>query len=153
MTDQAFTDPGTVLADFADEVLVVCPACSRLARVMPRSAGARSLFEPRRMVCAHCGCTEDWSGNHVSIGDDADPWFRQPLWLRTSVRGHTLWAWNVRHVDLLDAVVSARVRRRRDEPGAASTLVETLPAWMKDGANRDAVRAGIGWLRARLAEA
>ena len=156
-----FTDPGTVLVELADEVLVVCPACSGRASIKvwpPRDPVADAgdarligvMFRPRRLVCSVCSRHEDWAGSSVSVGDDADPWFRYPLWLRTSVRGHTLWAWNERHVDLVADVVAARQRKRPRTISRSTTLVNELPKWMKSRDSRDAVLAGISRLRDRL---
>jgi hypothetical protein len=72
-------------------------------------------------------------------------------WLRTSVRGHTLWAWNDRHLDLVADVVAARQRKRPKTASPTTTLVNALPKWMKAGDSRDAVLAGISRLRQRLA--
>jgi hypothetical protein len=157
-----FTDPGTVLVELADEVLVVCPACSNRASITvwpPRGAVVDAgderligvMFRPRRLVCSVCSRHEDWTGSSVSVGDDADPWFRYPLWLRTSVRGHTLWAWNDRHLDLVADVVAARQRKRPKTASPTTTLANALPKWMKAGDSRDVVLAGISRLRQRLA--
>ncbi|MEU6205330.1 hypothetical protein ABZ814_17315 [Micromonospora musae] len=60
-----------------------------------------------------------------------------------------LWAYNAEHLNLLEAYVSARLRERgRDMRG--QTLVERLPAWIKDGKHRADVLAGIGRLRTLL---
>jgi hypothetical protein len=32
-------------------------------------------------------------------GEPVDPWFRAPLWLRGELRGHTVWAFNQRHLE------------------------------------------------------
>jgi hypothetical protein len=159
MTAEGFTDPGTVLADLADEVLVVCPTCRHRATIVawpPPTAGLepgrdhRDWFHPRRLVCSGCGRQEHWAGRTVATGDAVDPWFGHPLWLRTSARGHELWAWNGRHVDLLDQVASAGLRRRPVDPPAQATLVAELPGWVKVRQHRDDVRAAVRRLRAQL---
>ena len=153
-----FTDPGTVLVEFAGEVLVVCPSCRHRASIVPwppppSTAAERRLFGPRRLVCSHCPYHADWSGQHVSIGGDADPWFGHALWLRTPVRGHTLWAWNERHLDLLDGVAAARLRTRPDGAHTHQTLADRLPGWIKASRNREAVQQGIERLRGQLTSA
>jgi len=58
-----------------------------------------------------------------------------------------LWAYNLEHLDLLENYVSAQLRERGKIPGSMS-LVERLPAWIKDGKHRHDVLNGIGRLRA-----
>ncbi|MEV6371362.1 hypothetical protein AB0L86_31220 [Micromonospora musae] len=60
-----------------------------------------------------------------------------------------LWAYNAEHLDLLEAYVSARLRERGRDMGG-QTLVERLPAWIKDGKHRADVLDGIRRLRALL---
>ena len=48
-----------------------------------------------------------------------------------------MWAYNVRHLDLLEAYVAAKLRERGEPvPGAPMSLVERLPAWLKAAKNR-----------------
>ncbi|MEU5827608.1 hypothetical protein [Micromonospora tulbaghiae] len=61
-----------------------------------------------------------------------------------------LWAYNVEHLDLLEAYVSAQLRERGQHMGS-QTLVERLPAWVKEGRHRAEVLGAIGQLRAVLA--
>jgi hypothetical protein len=83
-------------------------------------------------------------------GAAADPYFQLPLWLTTQCcGGHTLWALNGAHLDLLEVYVTARLRERGDVPGSMS-LVERLPAWVKSGRNRDEITRAIHRLRASL---
>ncbi|MFD6678424.1 MULTISPECIES: hypothetical protein [Micromonospora] len=79
-----------------------------------------------------------------------DPYFGLPLWISIECRGRVLWAYNAEHLDLLEAYVSARLRERGQYMGS-QTLVERLPAWIKDGKHRAEVLDAIGQLRALLA--
>ncbi|MGI5171658.1 hypothetical protein ACQEU3_45665 [Spirillospora sp. CA-253888] len=36
-----------------------------------------------------------------------------PLWLQRSCCGHVLWAYNVRHLDLLESYAAAKLREGR----------------------------------------
>ena len=156
---EEFIDPGTTLIEFADEVLVVCPQCGNRASIVEQPSGRtsgqeensfRNMFESRRLTCSTCGRTEDWKGDQVSLGGAVDPWFRHPLWLRTTVQGHVLWAWNARHLDLLEKVVGGRIRKRPQQMHETSTLFEKLPGWLKAANNRDSTQAGIRRLRAKV---
>ncbi len=79
-----------------------------------------------------------------------DPFFRVPLWLRAECcGGHTLWAFNRPHLDLLENYVAARLRERGSIP-ASMSLVERLPAWAKSIKHREEVLRTIRRLRATL---
>lgn len=61
-----------------------------------------------------------------------------------------LWAYNAEHLNLLETYVFARLRERGQHMGS-QTLVERLPAWIKNGRHRAEVLDAIGQLRALLA--
>lgn len=105
----------------------------------------------RRFHCGECGFFQDVAAASAAIGCPVDPYFRRPLWLQASCCGHVLWAYNARHLDLLEAYVAARLRERgRTEPLAPMSLVERLPAWLKAAKNRSEVLKTIRRLRATL---
>lgn len=154
-----FHDPGTRLEEFLDEVLVRCAA---LAEVTPsptddRVADGRrpSWLGDRRLVCPACALTRAWppdgARRECLTGTDVDPWFREPLWLRTDVAGHVLWAYNLRHLALLDSYVAATQRTNDRTPGMIHTLLNRLPTWMKQARHRDEIRVAIARLRASVA--
>ncbi|MFF3209085.1 hypothetical protein ACFYYB_00350 [Streptomyces sp. NPDC002886] len=151
-------DHGTWLVQFTGRVLVVCPRCGGRALVLPRPGLAKPkyfsslLFQPRRLACAACGATADWSAQErgaglvgVSVGGTEDPFFRRPLWLQTRCAGRILWAYDEEHVDALAAYVGARLRERHTSP--TLSMFARMPAWMKSAARRDEVMAGLETLR------
>ncbi|MGA4989461.1 hypothetical protein [Nonomuraea bangladeshensis] len=126
--------------DFIDEVLVRCPRCDGCALVLAR-----------RLCCGECGYVDDEPGGSAVVGGPVDPFFRRPVWLQASCRGHVLWAYNVRHLDLLESYVAAKLRERGDVvAGAPASLVERLPTWLKTAKNRAEVLRTIARLRATL---
>lgn len=157
-----FQDPRKPLWSFAREILVRCPRCDGRASVHPESLpedGLPPYWAPRRLACPSCSFvdrwTMPWSDDHryripPHFSGPDDPYFGISLWLATDCRGHILWAYNVEHLDLLEAYVSAGLRQRGSFPGGM-TLVERLPAWIKDSKHRGAVVAGIKRLRAMAA--
>ncbi len=169
-----FHDPGSRLEDFLDEVLVRCPRCAERARVTPTPGPPpdpdapanppRKVVGPlpprtgpladRRLVCGACALVRTWppSGARRTYvtGTDVDPWFREPLWLRAEVVGEVLWAYNERHLEVLDGYVGATLRTKDHTPGMIHTMVNRLPTWMKEARNRDALRVAIARLRATL---
>lgn len=151
-----FHDPGTRLEAFLDEVLVRCPRCDALARVVPLAdvTDRPSWLADRRLVCSACALSRTWPApgarRECLTGTDVDPWFREPLWLRAEVAGHVLWAYNLRHLALLDSYVSATQRTKDRTPGRIHTLLNRLPTWMKAARHRDEIRTAIIRLRASV---
>jgi hypothetical protein len=104
-------------------------------------------------VCRNCGHVRNWPGEAKNAsshwGRPVDPYFRQPLWLRADCcGGQTLWAFNERHLDILESYVSARLRERGEYVGM--TMLARLPAWLKSAKHRTEILRTIGRLRASL---
>jgi hypothetical protein len=158
LDDERFRDPLVRLWEFLDEILVRCPRCGRRASVLPapQTAGVSRRPCTRRSVsCLTCSYSAHVPGpkgsrGTISLGGCSDAYFGLPLWLTTECRGHVLWAYNTEHLDLLEAFVSARLRERGPIPGTMS-MVERLPAWIKDAKHRDDVVSAIHRLRAMAA--
>ena len=166
-----FHDPGDRLEAFLDEVLVHCPRCGERARVtqVPPDPDAPAAvprkvighppprtgpFADRRLVCGACALVRTWpvagARRTYVTGTDVDPWFREPLWLRAEVVGEVLWAYNARHLDVLDEYIGATLRTKDHTPGMIHTMVNRLPTWMKEARNRGPLKAAIAKLRATL---
>jgi DNA-directed RNA polymerase subunit RPC12/RpoP len=128
-----------------------CPRCDRwipAVRWKDLDEGPRSRHEAR---CPRCNNVvrariERWS---TVTGLPVDPFFRAPLWLQAPCCGELLWAWNVRHLDLLSALVGASLRERTAGRSGNGTLLSRLPRWMKAARNREAVLATLAEVRAR----
>jgi hypothetical protein len=83
-------------------------------------------------------------------GGPVDPFFRLPLWLKADCcGGHTLWAFNERHLDLLEGYVAAKLRERGLGPGGM-TVVARLPTWLKSAKHRGEILRVIGRLRVSI---
>lgn len=138
-----------------DPVHVVCPRCTAHARVLVAEAGdASPLVVPRRLQCTACGHTRTWPAQSSGSwwGAAVDPFFQQPLWLTTTVRGHLLWAYNGAHLALLTEFVTADLRERGSHGGCSMSLIERLPAWLKSSRNRADILAATARLRTRLTD-
>ncbi|MGK2858335.1 MAG: hypothetical protein ACSLFQ_14130, partial [Thermoanaerobaculia bacterium] len=143
------------LADFLDEIFVVCPRCAERASVAPEPGGDGTMFAPRRLVCASCGLARRVKPGTVTLGARGTPrdaYFGEPLWLRASWGRKTLWAYNARHLAYLEGFVRAGLRAHsRTSPACSNcSLVSRLPRWMKDAGNRKQILAMITKLRARI---
>jgi hypothetical protein len=140
-----FRDPATHATALTGAVLAVCPSCGGCVRVVPHG-------EARRAACPACTWTREAGPGTATYGDATDPFLGLPLWLRTPLGEHVLWAYDAEHLDLLTAYFAASLRERAPRDGRASSMLETLPRWLKT-ARPDDVRAALDRLRARLAEA
>jgi hypothetical protein len=159
---ERFRDPLDRLCCFAGEIFIRCPRCAGRASILPdplSTDSSQHRWSRRRLSCLGCAYTDDWDAPRSAASPSArmlpefsgpnDPYFGIPLWLSVDCRGRVLWAYNAEHLDLLEAYVSARLRERGQFLGSMS-LVERLPAWIKDGKHRADVLHGIGRLRASL---
>ncbi|GAB2817204.1 hypothetical protein GCM10022221_13780 [Actinocorallia aurea] len=126
---------------FADAVLVGCPGCGGCAVV---SIGGR------RLTCPGCAAVKEAPGRTLVYGAPVDPCFRLGLWLRADFRGELLWAYNARHLGVLEAYVGARLRERGTPRSSPMSMVERLPAWIKSARNRDALVRELAGMRATL---
>lgn len=150
--------------DFGGDFLVVCPRCSACAHVRDRGPDADPLI---RLVCPACGHSRElerasavtaytsnprYFAGAVAYGAPVDAYFHLPLWLRAPCCGETLWVYNERHLDYLEAYVGATLRERRQGPYGWSnaSLASRLPRWMLSAKNRDEVLHCIRQLRERL---
>ena len=147
-----FTDPRLTLDAFRDEVLVRCPRCNACATVRLADPTRTDLFAPRRFSCLACGATKDWAGKEIGSSGESpvDDFFHYPLWLQIPCCGHTLWAYNLRHLDFLEAFVAAKLRERQPDEQAGwsnRSLFSRLPRWMRSRKNREVILKSIEKLR------
>lgn len=95
------------------------------------------------LACHGCGATTNagFSVQPVTVPDAlVDNCFGLPLWLQTPCAGHTLWAFNARHLAYIKQFLEAGLRERRGTANAS--VISRLPVWMKDAKRRDhALRA------------
>ncbi|MFD8389432.1 hypothetical protein ACFV2N_09565 [Streptomyces sp. NPDC059680] len=153
-----FRDPRSTEYDFLDSILVRCPRCDRIARVQRQPhPGGRLLFAPRRLVCRSCGLSRTWTGRGVGLwagsrGPAEDPYFGARLWLQRETRHGWLWAYDLRHLDLIRRHTGAALRERAGwyDTGQKMTLVARLPAWVKSAKNRDEVLRAVDRIRASV---
>ena len=77
-----------------------------------------------------------------------DRYFNQPLYLQTACAGHTLWAYNVEHLNALEAFVSASLRE--SAPNTHWSMPQVLPQWLIVAKHRDEALRAIQRLRQKL---
>ena len=139
MRGERFQDTGTYLDQFMDSIDVHCPQCQRHAVVS--AEGFPGWQQSVRLVCTHCGYNRQETVNGWRIAEAVDSFFGLPLWFVGSVRSHTLWAYNRRHLAFLQQVVGAELREK--EPNRNTLLANRLPKWMLAKKNRAPVLKAI----------
>jgi hypothetical protein len=155
--NERFLDAGTKIHDFYEEFLVECPRCGKKAKVVIDEAeyaklSARKLekfrnlyFGPRKLICLTCVHRDAWQGNQILTGSNVDWYFRLPLWLQTSCGGEILWAYNERHLAMLENYVAAKLRERTVK--GRNSFLSKLPKWIKSAKNRDEILKAIAKLK------
>jgi hypothetical protein len=140
--------PDQNLYDMMDEILVVCPRCKSCAQITLVEPGSRDWFAPRRLVCSHCAYTREWAEKEIHRGwydrRVVDDFFGEPLWLQEPCDGNVLWVYNLRHLNLIEGYVRAKLREH-----PARTLFNRLPRWVDAAKNRAVVLKALQRLRAK----
>jgi len=154
---ERFVDPGdTIYSLMAEEVLVTCPRCGNCATHKPNEAAKdnRDWFAPRRLICTHCTLVRDWAERSIYRNwretPARDDYFNEILWLRGDCGSNEIWAYNWRHLDLVEKYVAATHRQhvRDSETGwANSSFVNRLPRWITSAKNREDVLRAINRIR------
>ncbi|MBW4623245.1 MAG: hypothetical protein KME17_28290 [Cyanosarcina radialis HA8281-LM2] len=150
---ERFQDSGESIYSFQDEFLVRCPNCSFCAIIRRLDPNNNDGFAPRRFSCTACGSTKDWSESKIVQRSDSEPtddYFHYPLWLQTPCCGQTLWAYNLRHLDFIEAFVSAELREQKPDEGygwSNRSLFSRLPKWMQSAKNREKILKAIAKIR------
>ena len=153
-----FQDNGESVYSFTDTTYVECPKCGSCA-VSTLFADKESetdteidWFAPRRLTCVSCGYNAKWKSReiHRQWQSFKDDYFGLPLWLQTHCRGEVLWAYNERHLELIESIAKATLRERARDGKygwANQSLISRLPAWIKAKKNRKDVLDAISRLR------
>lgn len=157
-----FVNEHKMLIRFADQILVQCPKCSGLAKVIiPQNAvGYADPYVwdrlSRRVLCTKCsfmkevhprrGPHNDWKFDFtLSKGSSAVDWFYGlPLYLQTPFRGHILWAFNFNHLNYLERYIRAEIR---ESAPYYLSIESTLPKWIKLSKNRDNLLKAISKIK------
>jgi len=150
-----FVDTGWHLSSFEDEVLVVCPkcgACAKQIRTSSLNAETNRTTWTRRLICVKCGLTKKGGalalpGVHPSVKPELT------LWLQTPCCGHTLWAFNLPHIEAIESYVRAGLREQHKHPvhGWSNTsFFNRLPKWIKAANHREEILKGVTRLKEKL---
>jgi len=154
-TVDRYVDTREGLYSFEDEVLVVCPKCGACAKQIRTTEFDTDLKRPissRRFVCANCGLTKE-GGSLILPGYRWTVDSGMTLWLQTPCCGETLWAFNLRHIETIEAYVRADLREQHRHPTqgwSSGSFVNRLPKWIKAGNHREEILKGVARLKKKL---
>ena len=147
---ERFKDTRETIYSFQDEFLVRCPCCDSCAIVRCIDPDKVDSFAPRRFSCTACGSSKKWSEKKIERWYTVDDYFHYPLWLQTSCCGKTLWAYNLRHLEFIEAFVRAKLRERKPHElhgWSNKSLFSRLPKWIQSGKNREEIIKAIAKIR------
>jgi hypothetical protein len=129
-----FKDTREDIYSFQNEFMVRCPFCDSCAIVRCIDPDNVDSFAPRRFSCKACGSSKKWSEKKIERSYTVDDYFHYPLWLQTSCCGETLWAYNLRHLEFIEAFVRAKLRERKPHElygWSNPSLFSRLPKWIQ----------------------
>lgn len=147
---ERFKDSRERIYSFQDELLVRCPHCDSCAILRCIDPDKVDFFAPRRFSCTACGSSKDLSKQKIESWYTVDDYLGYPLWLETSCCGETLWAYNLRHLEFIEAFVRAKLRERKPDElygWSNRSLFSRLPKWIQSGKNREEIIKAIAKIR------
>jgi hypothetical protein len=153
---------------FLDRVTIRCPNClasaviTLVSQTDAPSEHLRSdlVSAPRQLTCVRCGLVKRWTVRRdvpIDLRGRRDPWFGLDPALLGDFRREVIWAYNLRHLDVIEQFVAAELRPRRtnkpqsSDRGETEAGLERLPAWMTSAKSRDDVLQCIAKMRRRSA--
>jgi len=152
---QRFNAYETSIYDFIKEIEIVCPNCSKRAKV----SGLMRDPTVTRAVCTSCGFNKmleetpsdsphPWVSRVYFIAGQndigaIDPYFNYQLWYQKELRHGLLWAYNAEHLALIEKHVSATLRERNLNNMRNNSLGSRLPKWLTAKKNREEIIAEI----------
>ncbi len=141
-----FQDNHKRLADFQLEVWVIC-SCNKKA-----IASVDYETNKARMHCASCGYHKDVTTSVSVLGQQgnwqmaAHHYFNAALWLQHPFKNEVFWAYNLEHLQYLEAYIGATLREHKDR--THFTLLEKLPRFYHEAKNREPLLKIIEKLKA-----
>lgn len=129
------------------------PGCARCGGPIPRYGRAlrpksadEVLAAVRCPTCGHRGAYPAYGGRSTLQWSAGGLPYRLPPYLHREVAGHTLWVYNLAHLDALAAWLGATLRERPER--RALTMMARLPRWMKAATARPRVIRALADMRA-----
>lgn len=153
-------------AHFSNEVDVVCPKCAGRALVKGPGLYGEHIETSTFCVCVHCGYNQKYqdknpdftqtnSANRVYkhhlqlLGGEVDPFFHHALWYMAPCLNGYIWAYNLKHLELIETFIASTNRSRNGLPNKNNSIASRLPKWMGAAKNRATVLKCFRYLKAK----
>lgn len=130
-----FTDENLKVSYFYNEVLVVCPNCTKKANTTVNLETSIA-----RLSCLQCGLNKEASiilYNDATLKMPSNMYFNAERWLQATFKNDVFYAYNNKHLDYLERYIFATIREHKVRTGF--TLLEKLPKFYHEAKNRDAL--------------
>ena len=124
------------------------PVPTRGRALRPTDAEDTPLAQVRCPTCKHIGAYPGYAGRSSLFFSRALPYRRGP-YLYREIGNHTLWVYNLEHLDALEQWLGAELRERPAK--RALTMMARLPRWMKAASARPKVLKALAEMRAEAA--
>ncbi|UTW61274.1 hypothetical protein KFE98_14800 [bacterium SCSIO 12741] len=108
-------------------------------------------YPKSEVTCDSCQTTRSYENQWLPHfqGEATDPYFGFPLWLQTAFKEHTLWVYNLRHLDYLKEYVESTLRE--DDQRFKYSMITNLPKWVKTQKNREKLSRKLTQLKKEFA--
>lgn len=110
----------------------------------------KTPYKTDSVQCSICFTKKDYNITWYPYRKDqpTDPYFGFNLWLQTQVKTHTLWVYNLEHLQYLRDYISAYLRE--DKQRFKYAMISNLPQWMTNRKNRDLIVKKLNQLESQL---
>ena len=115
-----------------------CGFCG--SKIEHQTKPTKKIFDKTSFECPKCNVRKSYPlkwYRYDIFEEGFEPYFGLELWLKTSLKGKTLWAYNAQHLKYLKDFLGASLRE--DDNRSKYSIVTNLPKWMKSAKNRDLV--------------
>ena len=143
------------IEEFINQIDVECPNCQSKALVSSNPTNRNDT----RFICSNCGRNKKWADENIKVssnfnhdnirgillGESVDCYFRIPLWYKTDIKGETLFAYNLDHLEFIKSYVTDKLRLRKEDANGWSnrSLQSRLPKWILSSKNREIIERKI----------
>ena|SRR5690606_22482680 len=142
-------------SDFTEKIDVVCPKCGQKATVVGASVNAPATEYEKlvRFSCLACGYAIKYGNTPkftafinskgkavrsrmLFLNTTCDPFFGFSLWYIIETPYGMLWAYNLIHLNVIEAYIADIQRERNGLSPQNNSLASRLPQWVKAAKHR-----------------
>lgn len=129
-------------SSFSNEIFIVCPDCKGKAIVKGPGLFQDDTDISTYQVCEHCGRNKKYEKSLLKVkilNGGVDPFFHQQLWYLSDCLKGIIWAYNLKHLELIEDFIRSTNRSRNGLPNKNNSIASRLPKWMSAAKNRKEV--------------